>query len=62
MAIPGRYHDAWVNRDGPGDSRPTALQIVEDEGLIGKMVGKMAVITGCSSGIAIYRRSVIKPR
>jgi NAD(P)-dependent dehydrogenase (short-subunit alcohol dehydrogenase family) len=53
MAIPGRYHASWVNRSGPGDSRPTALQIVKDEDLVGKLVGKTAVITGCSSGIGV---------
>jgi NAD(P)-dependent dehydrogenase (short-subunit alcohol dehydrogenase family) len=53
MAIPGRYHDSWVNRSGPGDSRPTALQIVKDEGLVGKLTDKSVVITGCSSGIGV---------
>jgi NAD(P)-dependent dehydrogenase (short-subunit alcohol dehydrogenase family) len=53
MSIPGRYHDANVNREGPGDARPTALQIVKDEGLEGKLTGKIAVVTGCSSGIGI---------
>jgi NAD(P)-dependent dehydrogenase (short-subunit alcohol dehydrogenase family) len=53
MAIPGRYHESWVNRDGPGDSRPTALQIIKDEDLVGKLAGKNIVITGCSSGIGV---------
>jgi NAD(P)-dependent dehydrogenase (short-subunit alcohol dehydrogenase family) len=53
MAIPGRYHDAWLARNGPGDARPTALQIVRDEGLIGKLTGKNVVITGCSSGVGV---------
>ena len=53
MAIPGRYHDSWINRNGPGDARPTALQIIKDEDLVGKLVGKTAVITGCSSGIGV---------
>jgi NAD(P)-dependent dehydrogenase (short-subunit alcohol dehydrogenase family) len=53
MAIPGRYHQSWLTRNGPGDARPTALQIVEDEGLVGGLAGKTAVITGCSSGIGI---------
>ncbi len=51
MAIPGRYHDSWLHRNGPGDARPTALQIVRDEGLVGKLTGKNVVITGCSSGV-----------
>jgi NAD(P)-dependent dehydrogenase (short-subunit alcohol dehydrogenase family) len=49
----GRYHDTWVNRTGPGDSRPTALQIVKDEDLVGKLGDKVIVVTGASSGIGI---------
>jgi NAD(P)-dependent dehydrogenase (short-subunit alcohol dehydrogenase family) len=50
---PGRYRDSWTNRTGPGDARPTALQIVKDEGLVGKLGDKVVVITGVSSGIGI---------
>ncbi|KAF2454635.1 short chain dehydrogenase [Lineolata rhizophorae] len=39
--------------NGAGDSRPTAIQIVKDEGMIGVLEGKCAFITGCSSGIGI---------
>ncbi|RSM01138.1 hypothetical protein CDV31_011502 [Fusarium ambrosium] len=35
---------------GPGDSRPTAIQIVKDQQLIGKWVGRVALVTGCSPG------------
>ncbi|KAI9734362.1 MAG: hypothetical protein M1834_002468 [Cirrosporium novae-zelandiae] len=48
-----RYAAAHLNTKGPGDSRPTALQIVKDNGLEGQLVGKVAFITGCSSGIGI---------
>ena len=37
----------------PNDARPTALQIIEDEGLIGKLEGKAFFVTGVSSGIGI---------
>lgn len=33
--------------------RPTALQIVRDEGLEGKLAGKVMVITGATSGIGV---------
>ena len=33
--------------------RPTALQIVRDEGLEGKLAGKVIVITGATSGIGV---------
>lgn len=48
-----RYVKAHESPKGPGDSRPTALQIIHDEGLEGKLSGKIAFITGCSAGIGI---------
>ncbi|RAK97527.1 short-chain dehydrogenase/reductase [Aspergillus ibericus CBS 121593] len=48
-----RYTAAHANPHGPGDSRPTALQIVQDSNMEGKLVGKVAVVTGVSSGIGV---------
>lgn len=48
-----RYAEAHQNPRGPGDARPTALQIVEDEGLTGKLGDKVFMVTGVSSGIGI---------
>ena len=48
-----QYAEAHKNAKGPGDARPTALQIVEDEGLTGKLTGKVFLVTGVSSGIGI---------
>jgi NAD(P)-dependent dehydrogenase (short-subunit alcohol dehydrogenase family) len=48
-----RYAALHKNIKGPGDARPTALQIVQDENLEGKLTGRVALITGCSSGIGI---------
>lgn len=48
-----RYAEAHKTRTGPGDARPTALQVVEDEGLLGKLAGKVFLVTGTSSGIGI---------
>jgi NAD(P)-dependent dehydrogenase (short-subunit alcohol dehydrogenase family) len=53
MALPGRYHESWVNRTGPGDARPTAMQIIKDENRIGDLKDKVVVITGCSGGIGV---------
>jgi NAD(P)-dependent dehydrogenase (short-subunit alcohol dehydrogenase family) len=53
MTTHGRYWDSWVNRNGPGDSRPTAIQIIKDENLEGKLKGKTVVITGASGGIGV---------
>lgn len=38
---------------GPGDARPTAMDIIRDEGLVGKLVGKTVLITGGSSGLGL---------
>ncbi|SPJ82308.1 related to reductases [Fusarium torulosum] len=48
-----RYAEAHLNPAGPGDARPTALQIIKDEGAEGKLAGKVIVITGTSSGLGI---------
>jgi NAD(P)-dependent dehydrogenase (short-subunit alcohol dehydrogenase family) len=48
-----RYAATFVKPQGPGDARPTALQIVQDEDLVGKLGDKVMLVTGCSSGIGI---------
>ncbi|KAF5983457.1 WW domain-containing protein [Fusarium coicis] len=48
-----RYTSVHSNRKGPGDARPTALKIIKDEGLEGKLQGQVFAITGTSSGIGI---------
>lgn len=47
------YATAHINPQGVGDARPTALQIIRDETREGKLVGKVMVITGATSGIGI---------
>ena len=49
----GPYIDAHANPQGAGDARPTALQVVRDEGVEGKLRGKVIVITGATSGIGL---------
>lgn len=48
-----RYAAVHQNSKGPGDARPTAFDIVNDEGLQGKLTDKVFLVTGCSSGIGI---------
>jgi NAD(P)-dependent dehydrogenase (short-subunit alcohol dehydrogenase family) len=50
-----RYAEAHkiANLGGAGDARPTALQIIKDEELVGKLNDKVFLITGVSSGIGI---------
>lgn len=51
-----RYAAAYASRNGPGDARPTALQIVQDEYQYGNidqapLADLTIVITGATSGI-----------
>ncbi|GFF49265.1 short-chain dehydrogenase TIC 32, chloroplastic [Aspergillus lentulus] len=48
-----RYADVHKNPQGPGDARPTAMQIIHDEGLEGQLTGSSILITGASSGIGV---------
>lgn len=54
MARLAPYHEQHKleNVQGPGDSRPTAAQIIKDQGLIDspKWAGKVVLITGVSPG------------
>lgn len=53
--LSGRYaeHNRWELLNGPGDSRVTGSQIVEDEGLANQWADKTVLITGVSSGIGV---------
>lgn len=48
-----RYSAVHERPEGPGDARPTALEIVKDEGVENAFAGKVILITGCSSGLGI---------
>jgi len=47
------YATSHANPSGPGDARPSALQIISDQELEGALHDKTIVITGCTSGIGI---------
>ncbi|TGO26392.1 hypothetical protein BPAE_0060g00070 [Botrytis paeoniae] len=53
MTILAPYADAHRDPQGPGDARPTALQVVKDQDLVGKWKDKVVLITGCTSGIGV---------
>lgn len=48
-----RYASTFKSPQGVGDARPTAMQVIKDEGLEGKLSDKVFLITGVSSGIGI---------
>lgn len=46
---------------GEGDARPTAVQIIEDNELVGKMQDKVILVTGGSNGIGVEEvRALLK--
>ncbi|KAI9035560.1 short-chain dehydrogenase [Aspergillus affinis] len=53
--LSGRYADrnCWEALQGPGDSRVTAAEIIQDEGLIDAWADKVVLVTGVSSGIGV---------
>jgi NAD(P)-dependent dehydrogenase (short-subunit alcohol dehydrogenase family) len=44
------YAEQHKSPTGPGDSRPTALQIIKDQNLQSAWEGRVVLVTGCSPG------------
>ena len=48
------YAAVHEHPNGSGDQRPTAMQILKDEGLLNdNLKGKTFMVTGCSAGLGI---------
>ena len=47
------YAAEFANPKGPGDSRPTARQVIRDNDLLNKWTGKVALVTGATSGLGV---------
>lgn len=47
------YADSHQSPNGPGDGRPTALQVLEDNALIGKLIDKTILVTGGTAGLGL---------
>lgn len=45
--------DRYAKSSGPGDQRPTALRVIQDEELEGRLKNKVVLITGCSAGLGV---------
>ncbi|CAD0111661.1 unnamed protein product, partial [Aureobasidium uvarum] len=57
MSPPSQAHRPYSEQHqdpaGPDDARPTAIQIVQDLGLEGKLEDTTVLITGCSAGLGV---------
>jgi NADPH:quinone reductase-like Zn-dependent oxidoreductase len=53
--LSGRYaeRNRWEVLNGPGDSRVSGSQIIQNEGLVGQWGNMVVLITGASSGIGV---------
>lgn len=47
------YEGIFDAPSGVGDQRPTAIQVVEDQGVAGTYLGKVALVTGGTNGIGV---------
>lgn len=47
------YFEHYIQPKGPGDARPTAMQVIQDNELSGKWTDKVALVTGGTSGIGV---------
>ncbi|OHE92533.1 short-chain dehydrogenase [Colletotrichum orchidophilum] len=50
MTVLAPYAEQHKTTSGPNDSRPSAIQIIKDQDLVGKWTGKVVIVTGCSPG------------
>jgi NAD(P)-dependent dehydrogenase (short-subunit alcohol dehydrogenase family) len=55
-----RYAVAHENRNGPGDARPTAQQVIEDQGLASKLDGRVILVTGGTAGLGTESARVLQ--
>ncbi|KAJ4163432.1 hypothetical protein LMH87_005162 [Akanthomyces muscarius] len=49
----GKYTQAFLDQNGPGDTRPIALDILKDNDRTGTMKDKVVLLTGSSGGIGV---------
>jgi NAD(P)-dependent dehydrogenase (short-subunit alcohol dehydrogenase family) len=59
MVSINRYTAAHQSPKGAGDARPTAQDILKDEGLEGKLADKVFLVTGASAGLGVETVKVL---
>jgi NAD(P)-dependent dehydrogenase (short-subunit alcohol dehydrogenase family) len=47
------YAKLYTSPKGPGDARPTALQIIQDNDIVNKWQDKVVLVTGATSGLGV---------
>ena len=52
-ALASKWAEAHKDPQGPGDARPTAMDVIRAEKLEGAWADKVVLITGASSGIGV---------
>jgi NAD(P)-dependent dehydrogenase (short-subunit alcohol dehydrogenase family) len=60
LIMDNRYAAAHESRNGPGDARPTAEQVIKDQGLTGKLDGRVILITGGTAGLGTESARVLQ--
>jgi NAD(P)-dependent dehydrogenase (short-subunit alcohol dehydrogenase family) len=55
-----RYASLHTSPNGPGDSRPTAEQILRDQDLIGQWPDKVILVTGATAGLGMETARVLQ--
>jgi NAD(P)-dependent dehydrogenase (short-subunit alcohol dehydrogenase family) len=60
LIMDSRYAAAHESRNGPGDARPTAEQVIKDQNLTGKLDGRVILITGGTAGLGTESARVLQ--